>query len=174
MPSVPGGLAPPGSAPRYQAALPGSDRVTGTLCGARQRGDATRRGSARVQALAAQRPRNRSATAVTWLSGTTHSVTTLGTGVNKLITFVSSDSPGAAPAPDPDPFAHIKAGSTGERDAMIANFRKVPADFDADEDGKLSPDEAPVLIRDRRGRTDLTLDDLDLAAEFLLAACARG
>jgi mannose-6-phosphate isomerase-like protein (cupin superfamily) len=90
--------------------------------------------------------------------GTTHNVTTLGTGRNKLITFFSSNSPGASPVDDPDPFAHIKQDSTSERDAMIANFRKVLADFDADADGKLSREEAPILIREQFDRYDTDHD----------------
>jgi mannose-6-phosphate isomerase-like protein (cupin superfamily) len=90
--------------------------------------------------------------------GTTHNVTTLGTGRNKLITFFSSNSPGASPVDDLDPFAHIKADSTGEREAMIANFRKVLADFDADHDGKLSREEAPILIREQFDRYDTDHD----------------
>lgn len=96
---------------------------------------------------------------------TSHNVTTLGTGRNKLITFFSSNSPGASLVDDADPFAHIKQGSTGERAAMIANFKKVLADFDADGDGKLSREEAPILIRKQFDRYDtdhdgfITLDD---------------
>ena len=90
--------------------------------------------------------------------GTTHNVTTLGTGRNKLITFFSSNSSSGAPVDALDPFAHIKADSTGERDAMIANFRKVLADFDADGDGKLSREEAPILIREQFDRYDTDHD----------------
>jgi mannose-6-phosphate isomerase-like protein (cupin superfamily) len=90
--------------------------------------------------------------------GTVHNVTTLGTGRNKLITFFSSNNPGSAPADYPDQFALLKAASTGERDAMIANFRKILADFDADGDGKLSRNEAPVMIRDNFDRYDTDHD----------------
>jgi mannose-6-phosphate isomerase-like protein (cupin superfamily) len=89
---------------------------------------------------------------------TSHNVTTLGTGRNKLITFFSSNNPGAAPVDDLDPFALIKAANTAERTAMIANFRKVLADFDADGDGKLSRDEAPILIRAQFDRYDTDHD----------------
>lgn len=41
---------------------------------------------------------------------------------------------------------------------MIANFRKVLADFDADGDGKLSREEAPVLIREQFDRYDTDHD----------------
>ena len=85
---------------------------------------------------------------------TSHNVTTLGTGRNKLITFFSSNSPGASLSDEQDPFAHIKENSSGERTAMIANFKKVLADFDADHDGKLSREEAPILIRDQFDRYD--------------------
>jgi len=54
---------------------------------------------------------------------------------------------------------------TAERDAMIANFKKVLADFDADGDGQLSRQEAPLLIKRQFDRHDtdhdgfITLDD---------------
>ena len=89
---------------------------------------------------------------------TPHNVTTLGTGRNKLITFFSSNSPGAGLADDPDPFAHIKQDNTGERAAMIANFKKVLADFDADGDGRLSRAEAPILIQEQFDRYDTDHD----------------
>lgn len=89
---------------------------------------------------------------------TAHNVTTLGPGRNKLITFFSSNSPGASQVEDTDPFAHIKASSTGERTAMIANFVKILADFDADGDGKLSAAEAPILIREQFDRYDTDHD----------------
>ncbi|MGI9157811.1 MAG: cupin domain-containing protein [Marmoricola sp.] len=96
---------------------------------------------------------------------TAHNVTTLGTGRNKLITFFSSNSPGASLVEEPDPFGHIKQQSAGERNAMIANFKKVLADFDADGDGKLSRAEAPTLIQEQFDRYDtdhdgfITLED---------------
>ena len=34
---------------------------------------------------------------------------------------------------------------------MIVNFKKILADFDADGDGRLSRDEAPFLLKARRG-----------------------
>ncbi len=89
---------------------------------------------------------------------TSHNVTTLGTGRNKLITFFSSNSPGASLVEDADPFAHIKEQGTAERSAMIANFKKVLADFDADGDGKLSREEAPILIREQFDRYDTDHD----------------
>jgi Ca2+-binding EF-hand superfamily protein len=48
---------------------------------------------------------------------------------------------------------------------MIANFTKILADFDTDGDGRLSRDEAPVLLEARFDRYDtdhdgfITLDD---------------
>ena len=89
---------------------------------------------------------------------TSHNVTTLGTGRNKLITFFSSNSPGASLVEEADPFAHIKESTTGERSAMIANFRKILADFDADGDGRLSRAEAPILIREQFDRYDTDHD----------------
>ncbi len=89
---------------------------------------------------------------------TAHNVTTLGTGRNKLITFFSSNSPGASMVEDADPFAHLKETSTGERSAMIANFKKILTDFDTDGDGKLSREEAPILIRDQFDRYDTDHD----------------
>ena len=71
----------------------------------------------------------------------------------------------ASRAGGPDPFSHIKQYSTGERDAMVANFRKVLADFDTDGDGKLSREEAPLLVREQFDRYDtdhdgfITLED---------------
>jgi len=95
---------------------------------------------------------------------TPHNVTTLGSH-NKLVTFFSSNSPGAGPSDLPDPFAHVKQQGTAERDAMIANFKKVLADFDADGDGRLSRAEAPLLIQRQFDRYDtdhdgfITLED---------------
>ncbi len=37
---------------------------------------------------------------------------------------------------------------------MIENFKKILDDFDADGDGKLSRDEAPVMFRDSFDRYD--------------------
>jgi mannose-6-phosphate isomerase-like protein (cupin superfamily) len=97
--------------------------------------------------------------------GTPHNVTTIGTGRNKLITFFSSNSPGAGPVDAPDPFEHVKRQGAAERDAMIANFRKILADFDTDGDGRLSRDEAPILLKKQFDRYDtdhdgfITLDD---------------
>jgi mannose-6-phosphate isomerase-like protein (cupin superfamily) len=96
--------------------------------------------------------------------GTPHNVTTLGAR-NKLVTFFSANRPGSGPVDAPDPFAHVKRQGTAERDAMIANFSKVLADFDADGDGRLSHDEAPILIKRQFDRYDtdhdgfITLDD---------------
>ncbi len=95
---------------------------------------------------------------------TPHNVTTLG-GRNKLVTFFSANRPDAGPADYPDHFAHVKQQSTAERDAMIANFKKILADFDADGDGRLSRDEAPLLLKAQFDRYDIdhdgfiTLDD---------------
>jgi len=96
---------------------------------------------------------------------TPHNVTTLGTDRNTLVTFFSSNSPGAAPVDAPDQFSHVKLQGTAERDAMIANFKKILADFDADGDGRLSRDDAPILIKRQFDRYDtdhdgfITLDD---------------
>ena len=89
---------------------------------------------------------------------TTHNVTTLGTGRNKLVTFFSSNTPGASPVELHDPFAHLKNQSSIERDTMIANFRKVLHDFDDDGDGKLSYAEAPELIKAQFERYDTDHD----------------
>ena len=37
---------------------------------------------------------------------------------------------------------------------MIVNFKKILADFDADGDGRLSRDEAPFLLKARRGNLE--------------------
>ncbi|NYJ74520.1 cupin domain-containing protein [Allobranchiibius huperziae] len=98
---------------------------------------------------------------------TTHNVTTLGQGRNKLVTFFSSNTPGASPVELHDPFAHIKDQSSAERDTMIANFKKVLEDFDDDGDGRLSYAEAPLLIKAQFGRYDtdqdgfITLEDAE-------------
>jgi Ca2+-binding EF-hand superfamily protein len=48
---------------------------------------------------------------------------------------------------------------------MIANFKKILADFDTDGDGRLSRDEAPILLKAQFDRYDtdhdgfITLDD---------------
>lgn len=90
---------------------------------------------------------------------------TLGSTRNKLVTFFSANLPGASPVDDPDHFSHVKQQSTSERDAMIANFRKILADFDTDGDGRLSRDEAPLLLKAQFDRYDtdhdgfITLDD---------------
>ena len=96
---------------------------------------------------------------------TPHNVTTLGSGRNKLVTFFSANRPGASPVDAPDPFSHVKQRSTAERDAMIANFKKILGDFDVDGDGRLSRDEAPLLLKGQFDRYDtdhdgfITLDD---------------
>ena len=86
--------------------------------------------------------------------GTPHNVTSLGFGRNKLVTFFSANSPGASPVDDPDEFMHVKQTSAAERDAMIANFKKILADFDTDGDGQLSRDEAPILLKAQFDRYD--------------------
>lgn len=96
---------------------------------------------------------------------TPHNVTSLGSGRNKLVTFFSANNPGASPVEDPDQFMHVKQQSTAERDAMIANFKKILADFDTDGDGRLSREEAPLLLKAQFDRYDtdhdgfITLDD---------------
>lgn len=96
-----------------------------------------------------------------------HSPTTLGAGRNVMVDFFPSSQPGAAPIDVPDPFAHVKAGGGSERQAMIENFKKILADFDADQDGKLSRAEAPVMLRESFGRYDsdrdgfITLEDAE-------------
>jgi len=60
---------------------------------------------------------------------------------------------------------HVKQTSTAERDAMIANLKKILADFDADGDGQQSRDEAPILLKAQFDRYDtdhdgfISLDD---------------
>ena len=99
--------------------------------------------------------------------GTPHSPTTLGAGRNVMVDFFPSGQPGAAPVDVPDPFAHVKVGGGNERQAMIENFKKILADFDADQDGKLSKAEAPIMLRDSFGRYDsdhdgfITLEDAE-------------
>ncbi len=89
---------------------------------------------------------------------TPHSPTSLGPGSNVMVDFFPSSKPGAAPIDVPDPFAHVKTGGGNERRAMIENFKKILADFDADGDGKLSKEEAPVMLRDSFGRYDSDRD----------------
>jgi hypothetical protein len=77
--------------------------------------------------------------------------------------------PGPSHVDAPDQFSHVKQRSTAERDAMIANFKMILADFDADGDGdgdgRLSRDEAPLLLKAQFDRYDtdhdgfITLDD---------------
>jgi Ku protein len=58
-----------------------------------------------------------------------------------------------------DPIYRPLASSPGMvRTSMLANFRKVLADFDADGDGKLSLEEAPILIREQFDRYDTDHD----------------
>ena len=85
---------------------------------------------------------------------TPHSVTSLGTGRTKMVDFFPSNHSSGAQADAPDPFAHLKTGGGNERRAMIANFSKILADFDADRDGRLSREEAPVMLRDAFDRYD--------------------
>lgn len=98
---------------------------------------------------------------------TPHSPTSLGPGRNVTVDFFPSSQPGAAPVDFPDPFTYLKAGGGNERKAMIENFKKILADFDADRDGKLSKGEAPVMLRDSFGRYDsnrdgfITLEDAE-------------
>lgn len=99
---------------------------------------------------------------------TPHNVTSLGPGRNKMVTFFSSNQPGGAPVFDiADPFEHFKQQNSGERDAMIANFKQILADFDSDGDGRLSRDEAPLLLKAQFGRWDtdgdgyITLEDAE-------------
>ncbi len=99
---------------------------------------------------------------------TPHNVTTLGSGRNKMVEFFSSNKPGASAVDAPDAFAHIKAQNTGERDAMLSNFRKILLDFDADGDGKLSKDEAPVMLKEQFDRYDTDHDG------FITMEDARG
>lgn len=88
---------------------------------------------------------------------TPHCPVSLGSGRMKMVDFFPSNQPGGAPCDVPDPFAHIKTGGN-ERSAMIENFRKILADFDADGDGKLSRAEAPVMLRDSFERYDIDGD----------------
>jgi mannose-6-phosphate isomerase-like protein (cupin superfamily) len=85
---------------------------------------------------------------------TPHSPATLGAGRNVMVDFFPSSQPGAAHSDATDPFSHVKTGGGNERRAMIENFKKILADFDADQDGKLSRDEAPIMFRDSFGRYD--------------------
>ena len=98
---------------------------------------------------------------------TPHSPVSLGSGRNVMVDFFPSSQPGAAPSDASDPFTHVKTGGGNERKAMIDNFKKILADFDADGDGKLSRDEAPRMLRDSFGRYDtdhdgfITLEDAE-------------
>ena len=65
-----------------------------------------------------------------------------------------SFSPDAAPIDEPDQFMYVKQTSTAERDAMIANFKKILADFDTDGDGRLSRGEAPIRLKAQFDRYD--------------------
>ena len=99
---------------------------------------------------------------------TPHNVTSLGLGRNKMITFFSSNRPGGKPVFGiADPFEQFKQQSSAERDAMIANFKQILVDFDRDGDGRLSRDEAPVLLKAQFERWDtdgdgfITLQDAE-------------
>ncbi len=98
---------------------------------------------------------------------TPHSPTSLGPGRNIMVDFFPSSQPAAAPIDVQDPFAHLKVGGGNERKIMIENFKKILADFDADKDGKLSKNEAPIMLRDSFGRYDtdhdgfITLEDAE-------------
>lgn len=85
---------------------------------------------------------------------TPHSPVSLGSGRNVMVDFFPSKEPGAAPINAVDPFSYIKVGGGNERKAMIENFKKILADFDADGDGKLSREEALVMFRDSFDRYD--------------------
>ncbi|MEB0139543.1 MULTISPECIES: cupin domain-containing protein [unclassified Undibacterium] len=95
---------------------------------------------------------------------TPHAIVSLGTGRMKMVDFFPTNHSGGAPSDMLDPFEYIKTGGN-ERNAMIDNFKKILADFDADRDGKLSKDEAPIMLRDSFERYDtdgdgfITLDD---------------
>lgn len=89
---------------------------------------------------------------------TPHSPTSLGPRRNVMVNFFPSNEPGGAPVDAPDPLAHIKAGSGGERQAMIENFKKILADFDTDGDGRISREEAPLMLRDSFERYDSDQD----------------
>ncbi|WP_293882394.1 cupin domain-containing protein [Sphingomonas sp.] len=85
---------------------------------------------------------------------TPHNVTTLGQGRAKLVDFFPSAHPGGMPGGLPDPFDYLKKGQTSEKAAQIANFKKIVADFDDDGDGRISREEAPMMLRDMFGRYD--------------------
>ncbi len=87
-----------------------------------------------------------------------HSPTSLGPGRNIMVDFFPTNHSGGAPADLPDPFAHVKTGGGNERKTMIENFKKILADFDADGDGRLSREEAPVMFRDAFDRYDTDRD----------------
>ena len=99
---------------------------------------------------------------------TPHNVTTVGTSRNKMVALFSSNSPGGEPVFHlPDPFEQFKRQTTVERDAMLANFKQILADFDTDGDGRLSRDEAPILLKAQFDRYDtdhdgfITLEDAE-------------
>ncbi len=89
---------------------------------------------------------------------TPHSPTTLGSGRNVMVDFFPSSKPGAAPVDAPDPFAYLKTGDGGERQAMVDNFKKILIDFDSDGDGRISKKEAPIMLRDSFERYDTDQD----------------
>ncbi len=89
---------------------------------------------------------------------TPHSPTSLSAGRNVMVDFFPSSKPGAAPVDAPDPFAYLKTGGGSERQAMIDNFKKILIDFDADGDGRISREEAPIMLRDSFERYDSDAD----------------
>lgn len=97
-------------------------------------------------------------------ANTPHAIVALGAGRMKMVDFFPSNQSGGAGSTMNDPFSHVKSGSR-ERDAMIDNFKKILADFDADGDGKLSKAESPMMLQDAFERYDtdgdgfITLDD---------------
>ncbi|WP_449472641.1 cupin domain-containing protein [Sphingobium chungangianum] len=84
---------------------------------------------------------------------TPHNITTLGKR-NLLIDFFPSNGTGGMVVDLPDPFGHIKGSATNEKTAMLANFRKILEDFDADGDGRLSREEAPLMLKGMFDRYD--------------------
>ncbi len=85
---------------------------------------------------------------------TPHSPISLGAGRNIMVDFFPTNQSGGAPSDVQDPFAYLKQSGGNERRAMVSNFKKVLEDFDRDRDGRLSRDEAPVMIRDAFDRYD--------------------